>query len=196
MKIGKKALPISITTGTVSVAGCTMVSEVAYGVKCATVRNPYHEDDIFVDYETAPKQQKETGEDTMYHDYSNAQDAQQRNYLFDRLDTLASQKTAALRVDFNLTEEAPKTLKEFLDRIKSGDITVKEDRMDSKLGYASRALDFIVWRSPKKVADEAGFEKAKAALTEAKTKATDVIAVLSLKEGLDAVNAFEGQSFS
>lgn len=96
-------------------------------------------------------------------------------------------------------DNAPKTIKEMLDRVKAGDYKFDADYKDEFI--LSRSFDsydsqfrYFDWR--KVPADQDGYCKAYALLDKAHDELVDTITVLGAKEGLAALRAFEAQSFT
>jgi hypothetical protein len=121
-------------------------------------------------------------------------EAKQRKYLTRRLDDIADQKSGDLYVFFKLDPVAsPRTFTEFVDKIKSGDITYEGKDKDMKHWSMYSLLDSIRWS--KDPADHEGYNAATKKLSDERTKVQDTISILSPEEGLKALQAFEAKKF-
>lgn len=121
-------------------------------------------------------------------------EAKQRKYLTRRLDDIADQKRGDLYVFFKLDPVAsPRTFTEFVDKIKSGDITYEGKDKDMKHWSMYSLLDSIRWS--KDPADHEGYNAATKKLSDERTKVQDTISILSPEEGLKALQAFEAKKF-
>lgn len=118
----------------------------------------------------------------------------QRDYLISRLEEVSDKKYDDARTFFKLDPvERPKTLRDLIDQLKSGDYTIDDDILDKKVYNSVDMLYNVRWTKEK--SDQAGFEKASDAIREATIKIRDKIKILDPKEGLAALEAFEAQQF-
>lgn len=116
----------------------------------------------------------------------------QRAYLIQQLDHAYRNLLSKARMQFGLTQDdAPKTAKELIQRIKDGKVTIPEEKNDKKCGYVWDVFSRIKWQDPSKVEDQDGYDKFEESLTTAKTSAERTISIKSPDEGLAAVIAFE-----
>lgn len=123
-----------------------------------------------------------------------SEEAKQREYLSYRLDDIYVEKRDELRTFFKLDPvDAPKTLREAIEMLKSGDYTAEDKTLDTKQHYISDAFARLRWTKEKP--DQAGFEAACDKLSVALTKTQDKIKILDPKEGLAALEAFEAETF-
>lgn len=139
-------------------------------------------------------QAKETKDSAMYFENGTPIETQQRVYLRNRLSSIYNEKNRKLRQEFGLEDdEEPKTLQETIDRLSSGKFTPRFDKKpeDIKVHGWMALQEYVRWHDPSVKADEDGYATAEKALSEAKTKATDVIIVKSPEDGLAALEAFE-----
>lgn len=98
-------------------------------------------------------------------------------YLSNRTYGVFSEKRDALQKKYGLVDDdAPQTPKEIIDRLASGKFVVNEDQMD-KRAYGS--LNQFQWRDPAQKKDKDGFKVAETALNAARTKAEDVMVVMT-----------------
>jgi len=122
-----------------------------------------------------------------------------REYLTSRIQNVQYEKSSGdLRKAFYLDDDqAPATAKEALERIAAGKFVAPTEEQEKvmKEQYGYRWYSHLTWRDPSKPADRDGYRKAVEALEEAATEARDVIKTGTEKEGLEALKAFQAQTF-
>lgn len=138
--------------------------------------------------EQSPRRDKEN---TM--DYN--MEVDQRNHLKRRLDSVKSTQTTALSTKFHMQAIYPKTKQELLDALKAGNYFVDPDyyNEDGTTRWGHPVSQTI--QIADKDRDEVGYKVAKTALDKEYIEAKDKIIVLSLTDGLAALNAFEATTF-
>lgn len=98
-------------------------------------------------------------------------------YLSNRTYNVYSAKRDGLMKKYGLVDDdAPTTPREVIDRLASGKFVVNQDNMD-KRAYGS--FNYFVWRDPAQKKDKEGFAVAETALNAARTKAEDVMVVMT-----------------
>lgn len=122
----------------------------------------------------------------------------QLEYFTGRLASLFHNKTDELYRHFGLRDdENPKTMEEFIERIKKGQFTYDQEDIDEDPWcFRHNPIAFIRWTSkPKK--DQKGYEKAFKVLEDRYTETKDVLYVNLQKpeEMLKALQAFEKETF-
>lgn len=118
----------------------------------------------------------------------------QRDYLEARLYDIVDTKRDEMQTFFKIDPvPTPKTLREAIEKLKSGDFTVDDDRLDRKQYHVYDLFCDIRWTKEK--ADRSGYEAALEKMYAARTKVMDSISILDPKEGLAALEAFEAQKF-
>jgi hypothetical protein len=117
----------------------------------------------------------------------------QRRYLTDRLYNVKAEKRAEAFEKFNMGTLKLKTVDEVNAALKDGTIIFDKDNAseDGRIGWFCTSMLSVV--NPKR--DEAGYQAADALLGKAYTDAKDKIIVLPVEKGLEALNAFEAQTF-
>jgi hypothetical protein len=117
----------------------------------------------------------------------------QRRYLTDRLYNVRAEKRAEAFEKFNMDTLKLKTVDEVNAALKDGTIIFDKDNAsaDGRIGWFCTSMLSVV--NPKR--DEAGYKAADALLGKAYTDAKDKIIVLPVEKGLEALNAFEAQTF-
>lgn len=117
-----------------------------------------------------------------------SQEASQRSYIRNRLWDIHREHRSALKNKFGLTDDAtPKTLNEFVQRIKDGKFVFDGDR--AKTGYD--VAELLRWRDPSVVEDRDGYNAAKVFLDKALRTAEDAAALSPIADAQVAMNAFE-----
>lgn len=123
--------------------------------------------------------------------------AMTRSYLSDRVDETSSAKSYALRpVYFMDADDAPKTVKEMIERITAGKFIAPDEKVDAHQAeshYGYRPYNAIQWRT--QPADSKGYWAAIEEVNKASTEAKDVIKTGTEKDGLDALRAFQSKTF-
>ena len=118
----------------------------------------------------------------------------QREYARDRIRELKYAKASAFEKQFGLTDdERPATPAEFIQRITDGKYTINKEKLDKRT-YSP--ADYIRWRDPSLVEDQAGYKAAIAKLDEAYTKAKDTIVLSPVTDLKAAIDTFEAWSLS
>lgn len=116
--------------------------------------------------------------------------SKQRRYLYGRLYDVYLAKVEELEKKFNIRPIYPKTPEELDQLIKDGHFKIKglDTPKNDRRGYwdAYGALEFR-----KAPADQDGFEKAKAALKDARKKAEDAVAILPIQDAFEMFKNFE-----
>jgi hypothetical protein len=116
-------------------------------------------------------------------------EANQRNYLTSRLNTIKTTKYSDLERKFGLRgDRDPSTPEELINRIKEGKYKVDEKNM-KRSAYSPVTL--FTWKDPSVKEDHEGFEKARKRLDELYTQAYDNVIVDDVKSALTAVQKFE-----
>lgn len=137
---------------------------------------------------------KEEKDTTMYLNNSPI-DIQQKQYLTERLAREYREKNDTLRHDFNLVDDdAPSTPAEMIERITKGRFEVSKDILDAEM-YDGALYHAFSWRDPAAKKDQAGYDAAYKAMSDAKTAATDTIIVKDAEAGLAAVTEFASKTF-
>lgn len=115
--------------------------------------------------------------------------AKQRRYMVDRVERDYYKKSDDFAEQFNLHADSVQSPQEMAEYIKNGWFTIRgADKTNPKdLRYWS-PYDALEFR--KVPADKEGYEAAKVALKKARQDALDVIAVLPLDKGFEAMKAF------
>lgn len=132
------------------------------------------------------------------HDYAPApfnHESEARSHLQSRLYSVGFKHETALEKQFFIREpDGPKTVGEFKERIAKGEFSLDfgDKKDDDKVGYDENIRYVFSWRKPDQKKDRDGFNAAYEKLSEAQTKAGDVINVLPLEKGLEALREFEG----
>lgn len=122
--------------------------------------------------------------------------ASARSYLTGRLSMIEMDKQQELRpVFFMDADEAPKTVKEMLERIAAGKFIAPDEKVDAAASehYGYRPYNAIQWRT--KEADEKGYFEALKVVSDAAYNAKDVIKTGTEKDGLEALKAFQSTTF-
>ena len=122
--------------------------------------------------------------------------ADQRKYLIRRLSDVEYKKLNEFHTTFKMNPvSGPRTLKDLVEKIKSGDFIMSVDDYDDEKEFYSTSclVDYIRWSKEKP--DSKGYDAAKKALAEAKKNTLDTITIMSPEEGLKALQAFEAQTF-
>lgn len=118
----------------------------------------------------------------------------QREYARGRIRELKYAKASAFEKQFGLTDdERPATPAEFIQRITDGKYTINKEKLDKRT-YSP--ADYIRWRDPSLVEDQAGYKAAIAKLDEAYTKAKDTIVLSPVTDLKAAIDTFEAWSLS
>lgn len=144
--------------------------------------------------ETAANQVDLQTEKTMFYDMEDSED-NKLNYLSNRASKVYSQKRdEAMHKYGMLDDDAPSTPRALIDRLASGKFTVTQENMD-RMHYCPYNL--IKWRDPATKEDQEGFKKADDALKAARTKAEDIIVVMSNDAArLKALQEFESTTIN
>lgn len=126
-------------------------------------------------------------------DYS--PEARKTSYLVDALYAIREDKINDLRKKFNMDEDKPKTVEDFIERVKAGKFQIhsKEYQADRRWWNPQ---DFLIWREPGVEPDQDGFNKAVAAMDVESEAAKIRIRVLTPAEGLAALDAFKAWTYS
>lgn len=127
-------------------------------------------------------------------DYS----ATQRRHLTERAYTVRFEKENELSKHFGLTDTPqPKTVKEFIEFIKTDKFTVGDEKnMDRKLRWSAwDAAEWIRFRDPDIKEDQDGFDAAMELVNKDYKALKDDILILEPKEGLEKLRAFEEKTF-
>lgn len=119
----------------------------------------------------------------------------QRQFMLGRLaDATFSRDIEALRTFGFAEDEAPQTPQEFVKRIQNGKFVIKApDARDGS--YFERPTRYIIWKDPSVKEDKEGLEKAREALSAARSSAELSIQVDSIPEAKKALLEFENQKF-
>lgn len=113
----------------------------------------------------------------------------EKTYLSRRLDNIEYNVQRSLPKKFGLQDnDRPRTPNELISQITSGKYVVAKGREDTKI---YDPMDFIRWRDPTTVEDQAGHDAAVAKLHADTQAARDVIVVKDLDSGLKALQDFE-----
>lgn len=121
----------------------------------------------------------------------------QRKYLERRLWDVMYTIKVGLKKQFGLNDdEAPQTAEDFITRIKDGKYTVDADKMKKEAWSTYDLVRYIRWRDPSVVEDMDGYKAARAALDAEVTRVTDIIKIKTPAEGLEALQAFEGWTYT
>lgn len=122
-------------------------------------------------------------------------DIEKRRYLSIRLNDIYSEKIRKeLRPTFKMDEPpAPVTVDDFVNRVKAGEFTFPDHIVKEGLEDDSwqKLTHYISWRKPGEKPDEKGFNAAQEKLCKKVTEAHDIIKVLPIEKGYDALKAFE-----
>jgi hypothetical protein len=127
------------------------------------------------------------------------QEDKAREHLLDRAHSAQYQKRENARKAFGLEDDAaPKSLKDFLARIKDGKYVVDTDEkgMERERWDTRDVLEDIRWRDPSQKEDEAGFEAARKLIQQAYNDVSDEIIVKTPEAGLEALRAFQAKTFN
>jgi len=139
--------------------------------------------------QVAPNQNKEK-ETTMLDSQVSPEQAA-RKHLLRRLSDAKDEKKLALRQQYGLDDEkAPKSPKEFLERIKAGKFVVPGAEDEKHPRYWD-SYNAIRWRDPAVKEDQEGYDLAKVVLSKAARDVEDAIVVKTPEEGLKALQGFE-----
>lgn len=140
------------------------------------------------------KVQEEQTEKTMFYDMEDSED-NKLNYLSERASKVYGQKRdEAMHKYGMLDDDPPNTPRALIDRLASGKFTVTQENMD-RSHY--NPVNLIKWRDPATKEDQAGFKKADDALKAARTKAEDIIVVMSDDAArLKALQEFESTTIN
>lgn len=124
----------------------------------------------------------------------------QRDYLENRLTRMGVGKEAELMNAFHITDEYPKSLTEAVKRIREGAFKlITDEEMKARVKYDGDYFNnytlasIIDWRTQE--ADKEGFDAAKAELKKASKEVLDVIKIMPVEQGLEALKAFEAKTF-
>lgn len=121
----------------------------------------------------------------------------QRRYLEKRLYDISYEIKTGLKKQFGLIDDAaPLTAEDFIARIKDGKYTVDAEDLKRETWSATSAAGYIRWRDPSVVEDKDGYKAAKAAMEAEVTKVTDIIKIKTPADGLAALQAFEGWTYT
>lgn len=142
-------------------------------------------------------------ESTMYYDDEDGccatDSAKAKSYLSSRLYDEYRLKDKELEKAYHIhDDEMPATVKEAVERIKSGKFTPPDEKLDeekSKESWNYRWYQHLTWRDPAFPKDKDGYEKAEKVLLAARNETSDIIKVLSEEKGLEALNAFKAKTF-
>lgn len=108
-----------------------------------------------------------------------------KDYLASRLDEVFYAQEETLSKQFGLSrDKAPRTAKEFIQRIKDGMFELPGERDD--YGMSS-----IIWRDPSVKEDKEGFSAAFKQLKDAKKRVEDQIMIAENDDALKAIYDFE-----
>src|SRR5256885_13812507 len=119
-------------------------------------------------------------------------DQVQRANLLSHLDSANREFHPKARKHFGLTQdEAPKTAKELVERIKAGKITLPKEDNDRKCSYVWDVFSRIKWQDPSVVEDQDGYDAWEEKTAVAKRTVERIISIKSPDEGLNAVIEFE-----
>ena len=115
-------------------------------------------------------------------------EAKQRKTLASALYDAFRDKVNAAKKQFGLlSDQAPETIKEMIQRIKDGKFSIKADQDDA---YAGAFWYAISWKDPSVTVDKDGYKAARAQL-EKDYKALELrIAVLPIADALTAVETY------
>jgi hypothetical protein len=145
---------------------------------------------------------KTKGNNTMYATSNTAivaaaqpESVEQRQYLLNRLYTVREKKRQELHKHFKLNPvKGPTTLKDLVEKLKSGDVDLPDYYTDEYEFYSVNSLiSEIRWTKDKP--DQKGYDAAIAKRDEAYNATVDTIKILSPEEGLKALQAFEAMTF-
>ena len=130
---------------------------------------------------------------------------QAKSHLSYRLMQITGKKTEDLQKHFHLADdEAPKTPKQLIDRIKEGKFKVRkpdhsfddtEDYLDSDRYSAYHLMSYFNWRDPDHKKDHKGYDAAIKKLEKAVEHLNDTLVVAEAKDGLIALREFEEKKF-
>ena len=130
---------------------------------------------------------------------------QAKSHLIYRLHQIANKKDEELQKHFHLADDdAPKTPKQLIDRIKEGKFKVRkpdhsfdneEDYMDSEHYSQYSLLSYFNWRDPDHKKDHKGYDTAVKKLEKAVEHLNDTLLVSDAKDGLIALREFEEKKF-
>lgn len=112
-----------------------------------------------------------------------------KSHLRERLYQTNSQKDSKLRQMFGLRDDdAPRTPAALVARIQAGNFVLPKERENYDT-YSP--AEYIRWRSPDKMEDQAGFDAAWDTVEQKFVATMDTIEVLDPKDGLAALREFE-----
>lgn len=121
-------------------------------------------------------------------------DQKQREYLLDRLTDIQIEKSSDLHKFFRLDPvKSPRSFNEFIEKVKSGDVSFNGKDKDEKYYSLYTLLSFVRWA--KDPEDRDGYNAATKKMDEAVAKTKDIIVIKSPEDGLKALEAFEAQTF-
>lgn len=120
--------------------------------------------------------------------------ADQRRHLGYRMRDVRAKHYETLRTTFKVNPvKGPRTLEEFVAKIKSDDFTMPEQYKDYTFYGPEQIADMIRWT--KEPADQKGYEAAEKKLSQAYQDLEDTITIMSPEEGLKALRDFASATF-
>lgn len=131
-----------------------------------------------------------------------------RDFLQTQVWAIRNRKIGEANKHFHIEDdERPKTMKEFLARIKDGkftvpkyimdpeDVDIDEDEDDCSMFDRFYPTSYIKWRDPKKPADHKGLKAVTEKINLAVQKTEREVMVLEMDKALKALETFESQTF-
>lgn len=117
-----------------------------------------------------------------------------RQYLRGRVNEIYTNKYSTLQRQFGFrSDDAPRNFTDLLARLTAGKYVIPEDK---KGRDTYDPLNWVEWRDPAIVRDDAGVKVAETALDKARTTAMDAIMIADPKDGLAAVQTFEAWTYT
>lgn len=118
------------------------------------------------------------------------------DYIENRMDGIRCEKDVELQIQFNIREDKPKTVADFVARISAGDYQVHSDEFIAARQWWNPE-SFIIWRKPGVKEDQVGYQAAIKAMQDAYSEAVDKVKILKSDTAkLDALNAFKAWTYA